>query len=253
MFSETFEELLDELEGLDYEIFWSHERPLPECFNEPLDKVLKDPTVFAVLFCEDDMIPPKGILKKMFEQNYPVVALDYPFKNNGDSTMLHDPEGNVIYSGTGFLLVAKSILERMSKPIFRTDTAWDIAITLDNKMVIWPRKLKKIAYGLHDVYFGMILFSAGVPIHDAGITAGQRKLVELGKKGVNNGAHKIKELKFVGRDLVIKTFNEDNIDKFKTALGRVKTIEVLDHIPEFITYEDGQAVPKFKNEPYQIV
>jgi hypothetical protein len=104
MFSQTFEELLGELEGFDYEIFWAHGRPLPDCFNEPTEEALSDSSIFAILYVEDDMIIPKGILKKMFEQNYPVVALDYPFKDNGDSTMLHDPAGNVIYSGTGFLL-----------------------------------------------------------------------------------------------------------------------------------------------------
>ena len=61
MFSETLEELLNELEGFNYEIFWAHERPLPECFNEPTEEALKDPEVFAVLFVEDDMIIPKGM------------------------------------------------------------------------------------------------------------------------------------------------------------------------------------------------
>jgi hypothetical protein len=253
MFSETLEELLGELEDFDYEIFWAHGKSLPDCFNEPLEKVLADPTVFAVLFCEDDMIIPKGILKKMFDQNYPVVALDYPFKDNGDSTMLHDPAGNVIYSGTGFLLCAKAILERMPKPVFRTDTAWDIAIRADDHMFLWPRKLKKIAYGLHDVYFGLMLFSNGIPIHDLNVTAGQRKLVALGKSQVNAGSHAIKELKYVGRDLVIKTLNEENIDRFKVALAKVKAIEVMDRIPDFITYEEGQAVPKFRDQKYQIV
>jgi hypothetical protein len=30
MFSETFEELLNELEDFDYEIFWAHGLPLPD-------------------------------------------------------------------------------------------------------------------------------------------------------------------------------------------------------------------------------
>jgi hypothetical protein len=243
MFSQTLEELLRELEGFDYEIFWSHGRPLPECFNEPLERILADPSVYAVLLCEDDMILPRGILRKMFAMNYPAVALDYPFKSDGDSTMLHDPEGNVIYSGTGFLLCARLILEAMPKPVFRTDTAWDIAVKRNNHMVLWPRKLNKIAYGLHDVYLGMMLFSNGIPIRDLGITAGQRKLVRLGQKETNNGAHQIEELTNPGRDMVIKTVNEDNIEKFKRALSRVSAVEVLDRIPEWITYEEGQAVP----------
>lgn len=252
MFSETFEELLNELEGFNYEIFWSHGKSLPDCFNWPLEMVLADPTVFAVLFCEDDMIIPKGILQAMFDAKYPVIALDYPFKNDGDSTMLHDPEGSVIWSGTGFLLVAKAILERMPKPVFRTDIAWDCFIKGD-RLVLWPRKLNKVAYGLHDVYFGLTLFSAGVPIHDLSLAAGQRKLVALGQKETNDGAHQIKELTEVGRDMVIKTLNEAHIGKFKNALARVNTVEVMTDIPDFITYVDGQAVPKEVGVEFEIV
>lgn len=240
IFSETLEELLRELKGFNYKIFWAHKRPLPECFNEPVEKALKDPEVFAVLLCEDDMIIPKGILKKMFARNYPVVALDYPFKKDGDATMLHDPAGNAIYSGTGFILIAKQVLERLPKPIFRVDTAWDTMIKGDT-LVFWPRKLNKIAYGLHDVNLGITLFANNVPIKPMLKTAGQRKLVKLGQPNVNKGAHKIKELTKVGRDLVIKTTKKDNNFKYYQALARVKKVEVMDHIPPYIGYKDGQA------------
>lgn len=240
MFSETLEELLRELKDFDYKLFWAHKRPLPECFNEPVEKALKDPEIFAVLLSEDDMIIPKGILKKMFAQNYPVVALDYPFKNDGDATMLHDPAGNAIYSGTGFILIAKQILERLPKPIFRVDTAWDTMIKGDT-LVFWPRKLNKVAYGLHDVNLGINLFANNVPIKPMLKTAGQRKLVKLGDKNVNKGAHDIKKLTKVGRDIVIKSNFSDNHFRYKRALERVKNVQIMDTIPDFIEYVDGQA------------
>lgn len=240
MFSETFEELLGELKDFDHKFFWAHGKSLPDCFNEPVEAALKDSEIYAVLICEDDMIIPKGILKRMFARNYPVVALDYPFKNDGDSTMLHDPEGNAIYSGTGFILIAKPILEALPKPIFRTDTAWDTMIKGD-ALVFWPRKLTQVAYGLHDVNLGIILFANSLPIKPLLRTAGQRKLVKLGQSHTNNGAHEIKKLTKVGRDLVIKTVDEQNIYKYREALARVKTVEIMDHIPEFIEYVDGQA------------
>jgi hypothetical protein len=243
IFSETFEELLGELEGMYYEIYWSHEKSLPACFNDPTEQALADLEVFAILLCEDDMIIPKGILKKMFAKNYPIIALDYPFKADGDSTMLHDPQGDVYWSGTGFLLVAADILRQMEKPIWRTDTAWDTFIGKD-VLYFWPRKLNKIAYGLHDVNFGMTLYSAGLPIKTMVKTAGQRKLVRLGEKTTNNGAHEIKKLTKVGRDLVIKTIDPVAIDKFRGAMNRVKTVEIMDHIPDWITYVDGRAVLK---------
>lgn len=249
MFSETYEELLNELEGLNYIIYWAHERPLPECFNEPTELALANPNVYAVLIVEDDMIIPKGILKKMFKQNYPVVALDYPFKNNGDSTVLNDPNGFAYWSGTGFLLVARQVLEAFPKPIWRTDTAYDTMIKGD-ALIFWPRKLKKIAYGLHDVHFGMVLYSQGLPVKMMAKTAGQRKLVALGEKNVNNGAHQIKELTKVGRDMVIKSMDERSIDIFKRGLSRVKRVQILDAIPDYIEYVDGQATLKGEDAEY---
>lgn len=242
MFSQTLEELLGELEGFNYEIFFAHGKSLPECFNEPTERALADPDVYAVLFCEDDMILPKGILKEMFDLNYPVVALDYPFQQNGDSTMLHDPEGNAYWSGTGFMLVAKGVLESMEKPIWRTDTTWDPFIDKDT-IYFWPRKLDKIYYGLHDLNFGLLLYSAGLPVKPAKRTGGQRKLVELGGRGTNNGAHKINELTQVGRDLVSGMIDPENADLFRGALNRIQNVKILTEKPSWISYDD-------KNQPY---
>ena len=242
LFSETFEELLMELEGFNYEIFWAHERPLPECFNEPTERVLADPDVFAVLIVEDDMIIPHGILKEMFAMNYPVVALDYPFKQDGDSTVLHDPEGNAFWTGTGFILISKAILRQMEKPIWRTDRTFDPFIDTDT-IHFWPRKLDGVYYGLHDLNFGLVLYSAGVPIKVMERTAGQRKLRELGKKHSNNGAHDIYEITKVGRDVVSGMVDRENVELFKGALNRVRSVKFWEDIPPFISYDED-------NQPY---
>lgn len=242
MFSETFEELLGELEGFNYEIYWSHGKGLPECFNEPTERILKDKNVYAVLYVEDDMIIPKGILKKMFAVQYPVVALDYPFQQQGDATTLHDPKGMAFWTGTGFLLVAKSVLKQMEQPIWRTDTTFDPFIDKDT-IHFWPRKLDKIYYGLHDLRFGLLLYSAGMPIYTMEQTAGQRKLVNLGEKGTNNGAHEVLELTEVGRDLVSGMITPENSEMFRGALNRVKNVKIWDKIPPFISYDKD-------NQPY---
>lgn len=242
MFSETFEELLRELEGFNYEIFWAHGKGLPQCFNDPTEQALKDKDVFALLFCEDDMIIPKGILKDMFATNYPVVALDYPFQQQGDATVLHDPKGYAYWSGTGFLLVAKGVLEQMEKPIWRTDTTFDPFIDKDT-IHFWPRKLDKIYYGLHDLRFGLVLYSAGLPVLPMARTAGQRKLQKMGTPGVNEGAHEIMELTDVGRDLVSGLITPENSEMFRGALNRVRNVKIWEDTPPFISYDDN-------NQPY---
>lgn len=239
MFSETLEELLGELEGFNYEIFWSHAKGLPECFNEPTEKALADPDVFAILYCEDDMILPKGILKEMFAVKYPVTALQYPFKYNGDSTCLHDPEGMAYFTGTGFMLVAKAILEQVEKPIWRTDTTFHQFIDKDT-IHWWPYKLSKIAYGLHDLYFGIMLYSSGVPIYPMVKTAGQRKLVKLGEKHTNNGSHNIQELTRTGKNIVTGMIDEENANLFLGAMNRVKHTKIWTETPPFISYDEEE-------------
>lgn len=239
MMSETLEELLRELRDFNYQIYWSHGKSLPDCFNEPTEKALKDKDVFAVLFCEDDMILPKGILRKMFSMNYPAVALDYPFRQNGDSTCLHDPSGFAYWTGTGFLLVAKSVLKQMEKPIWRTDTTYEQFIDKDT-MHWWPRKLHDVHYGLHDLRFGLILYSNEVPVYPMPETAGQRKLRKLGKPGTNNGAHEIDELTEVGRDVVSGKIDPENVQELFGALNRMKRVKFWEDTPPFISYDENE-------------
>lgn len=242
MFSETLEELLNELSEFEHEIFWAHGKSLPECFNEPTERALSDPSVYAVLFCEDDMILPKGILKRMFAMNYPVVALDYPFQTDGDSTCLHDPQGFAYWTGTGFLLAAREVLDQMEKPIWRTDRTFDPFIDKDT-IHFWPRKLDKVFYGLHDLNFGMVLYSAGMPVLPMKETAGQRKLVKLGEKHTNKGMHDIKRLTVVGRDLVSGMIDPENSAMFRGALNRIKNVKFWEDTPPFISYNED-------NQPY---
>lgn len=242
--SETFEELLDELNSVEveYEIFFAHARPLPECFNEPTERALADKRVFAVLFVEDDMIIPKGVLRRMFEVEYPVTALDYPFKQNGDSTCLRDPEGFAYWTGTGFMLVSRAVLESLPKPIWRTDQTFDPFVDKDT-IHFWPRKLDKVYYGLHDLNFGLILYSAGMPVLPMQQLAGQRKLVKLGDKNTNHGMHEIELLTEVGLNVVSGLVEQSNVELFLGAMNRVRNVKFWTETPPFISYDKD-------NQPY---
>lgn len=240
LFSESFEELLRELKPFDHKIYFAHGKPIPDCFNVPLERALKDPEVTDVLFVEDDMAIPKGILKKMVDGHWLACALDYPFKNDGEATILHDPAGYALYSGTGFLLVNRLLLDKMPKPIMRTDLAWDVRIQ-KGVLYMWPRDVSKIkTYGLHDINFGLTLWTNGYPIVPV-TTCGQRKLIALGQPGTNHGAHIIKTLTKVGIDNITKTDDEENKLKWVAALSTVKHVEILSDIPDDIEIVDGQA------------
>lgn len=247
VFSESFEELLRELKPFDHKIFFAHGRPIPQCFNEPLEKALDDDSITHILFAEDDMALPRGILQKMVDGGWLACALDYPFKKDGEATILHDPEGFALYSGTGFLLVDRALLDKMPRPIMRTDLAWDLRIQ-KHVLYMWPRDVSKVkTYGLHDINFGLTLWTNGYPIVPVA-PCGQRKLVALGRQGTNSGAHIIKVLSKVGIDNITKTDDDEMRLKWIAALSQVKSIEILDKIPEDIEIVDGQARLKGGND-----
>lgn len=187
-FSQTCEELLENLQGFGYDIFFSHKRPIPECFNEPLKQALRGPYTHY-WFVEDDMILPKDTLKKLLAEDVPAVACDYPVSYEGKASMFRDPVGNAIYGGTGCLLVTKQFLKAYKQPIFRTDVAWDTK--MGDRFEAEPRKIKGDLYGLHDVTFGLLAYQRGKPIKVAKFNCGQRKLKALGQTGTNNGEHLI--------------------------------------------------------------
>lgn len=185
-FSQTCEELLDNLQGLNYEIFFAHGLDIPECYNAPLKRALRGPyTHFWIV--EDDMILPKGVLKELLRANVQAICCDYPVSKQGKAAVYRDPAGDVIYGGVGCLLMTKKFLKKYKQPIFRTDVVWDVKI--GERFEATPRKIRGDLYGLHDVTFGLLACGRGEPIKLSKITCGQRKLIALGQSGTNNGEH----------------------------------------------------------------
>lgn len=187
-FSETCEELLNNLQGFDYDLFFAHGLPIPNCFNEPLERALHGPYTHFWLV-EEDMILQKDTLKKLLQAKAPAICCDYPVSREGKASVYRDPDGNAIYGGTGCLLVTREFLEAYQKPIFRTDIIWDMNI--GERLEMTPRKIKGSVYGLHDVTFGLQAYYQGTPIKVSEVQCGQRKLLALGQSGTNNGEHMI--------------------------------------------------------------
>lgn len=223
-FSETADELLQNLQGFDYDIFFSHEQPIPDCFEGPTREALKG-SYTHVWYAEDDMKLPTGILKAMLAADVPVATCDYPVNKKGQGATFKDGEGRVIYSGTGCLLVKRAVFDKISKPYFRTDIRWSatnygdfirlMAMRVDNPTLE--------GYGLHDVNFGIKLWQAGIPISEIA-QIGQRKLVKLGQAGSNNGAHYIEEWVKVSPNVLLKKFR----GMPKQEIGKLVSVKVKD-------------------------
>lgn len=200
IFSQTADEILQNLAGTDHKFFFAHGLPLPECFEQPTLKALAEPDVTHLWFVEDDMILPPDILMKMLAMDVAAVTADYPTTDYGGGAVFK-VKGRIIFAGTGCTLVKREVFDELKPPYFRTDICWNVKNYGDYiRIIAVPRGGVLDGYGLHDVNFCMNLFRLEIPIHDVGVVVGQRKLVELGKAGSNHGAHKIAEWRKVKKD-----------------------------------------------------
>lgn len=200
MFSQTADEILQNLKGVPHRFFFAHRKPLPDCFEEPVNLALEDPEVTHLWLVEDDMILRPTILREMLDESVAVVTVNYPTTDKGNAAVL-SVKGQVIYGGTGCVLVKREVFDELKRPYFRTDIIWIPKNKGDYIKFMGMKKTEHATdYGLHDVNFYMDLYRLGIPVHTLKNPVGQRKLIALGKAGSNNGAHVIEEWKKVEKD-----------------------------------------------------
>lgn len=200
IFSETAEEILANVKGIAHKFFFSHKKPLPECFEEPVNRALADETITHLWLVEDDMILAPDTLKQMLDMDVAVVTVNYPTSSKQDAAVL-TIKNRIIYGGTGCTLVKREVFDELKKPYFRDDIVW-IPKNMGDciKFTAQKKTDNNHGYGLHDVNFYMNLYRLEIPVHKLDITAGQRKLLALGKSGSNDGAHQIEKWTKVKKD-----------------------------------------------------
>ena len=203
MFSQTADEILQNLRGLPNKFFFSHGKPIPDCFEEPTKAALADPEVDYLWFIEDDMILKPTILSEMLATGKAVVTADYPI-NTDNRGAIFEVKRRIIFCGTGCLLVKRAVFDELQAPYFRTDIRWNIKNFGDYLKLTGHKVADTDGYGLHDVNFCMNLYRRNIPIHKISKTLGQRKLIALGKAGTNDGAHQIEEWRKVTKNHLLK-------------------------------------------------
>lgn len=219
VFSRTAEELLTNLQGFKHEIFFSHKKPIPECFNDPLEWALQDKEVTHIWIVEDDMVLPPNILQEMVAQDKAVVAVDYPVNKDGRGSVF-TVKKQIIFCGTGCLLVKREVFDELKRPIFRTDIRWRMK-NYGDFIKMSSHQVEEEGYGLHDINFCMALYERGIPIHELPIKLSQRKLISLGKAGSNNGAHNIEIWSKIKKDHLLKTIKSWPAEKY----GKLITVD----------------------------
>ncbi len=202
VFSQTVEEILREFTSVEceWQIFWSHMRPIPACFNEATERALDHDRNFTHFwFVEEDMGLPEGILANMLKRDAHAITADYPVTTQPSGTILRDREtGKAYFTGCGCLLVKRQVLESFDRPIWRSNIEWTIKKKRKEMHITSRERTEeeiKTIYGFQDIDFGIRLFlmSKSIEIYDDQV-CWQRKLSNLGRQNNNfYGYHSIIE------------------------------------------------------------
>ncbi len=237
MFSETADEILKNLKGIPHKIFFSHGKPIPECFTSPTNRALIDEDVTHLWFVEDDMVLKPNTLKKMLEADANVVTCDYPVTKDGRGSVFYDKGGRVVFCGTGCLLVKRRVFDNLRIPYFTDKVRWSVLNYGESIKLTASENPDGEGYGLHDITFSIKLWNAGVMIKVLPIKLGQRKLIALGKAGSNNGQHNIEVWKKIVKDARLKA-----IIKQPIALGARSKLVTVDTPTGAITTSQKHAI-----------
>ena len=223
IFSETAQEILANLDGVAHKFFFSHGQPIPKCFEQPTNRALLDESITHLWFIEDDTVLPPYTLKRMIDQFANVVTCDYPITKDGRGSVFYNQAGNVVFCGTGCMLVKREVFDSLKAPYFTDKIRWTMLNYGEAVKLIASKNPNHDGYGLHDITFCIKLWKTGILIKVLDIKLGQRKLIELGKSGSNNGAHKIEIWKKIIKNKRLKELQQQPI-----ALGAKTKLVTVD-------------------------
>ena len=163
--SRMMEAVDQNLEGVDHVKIYSHDRPIPESFNDLTRQFLETDCDFA-WFVEEDIVPPQGALAVMFETDAAIAFVDYPLKNFPDRPCFGTYRSRLIWVGLGCTLVRRAVFEKLEHPWFESQWKY-VAVHKgsahgDPKVMIVPDPDRP--YGGQDLFFCYKALESGFDI-----------------------------------------------------------------------------------------
>lgn len=181
-----------EAHGNVWRSFFTHDLPIPDCFNRVCRNAYDwGADLFWIL--EEDIQLSYAIADLMgaIADGADVAVMDYPMDVPGEDKItwgvVRDGAGRIAWCRTGCILFRRKCLDAMPEPWF----------TLRGRIVKpgiveWQSE-ETSGYGA-DVGFTSQLIQLGFKIHEVDIPCRHLRVVEMGQSGVNSGCHRIEAL-----------------------------------------------------------
>lgn len=170
------------LEGRDFKLFLTHDKPIPDCFNDLTERAIEWGATH-IWYVEEDMAFPKDTLDRLINSKAAVATIDYPVS---DKYNVVDQEDGVYNKfGTGCTLIEVTTFGRAGRE-WRSDISY---ILPDWR----PIQTKGREYGQQDVDFAQRCKQAGVTVKVVG-KGNQYRVIKQGEGHTNQGWHEIRTI-----------------------------------------------------------
>lgn len=168
-----------------FKIFRSSGIRLPEAQNILVKNALSDPEISHLWFIEEDTVPPDGCFRSLFNVVEGISFIDYGV--NGWSCSARTRNDEIVWCGMGCTLVKRYVFDKVGDPWFRSDKQFRL------NDGVWVDINSDRAYGGQDIWFCLNAKQKGVRIKQIPGECRHLGIESLGKPGVNNGAHVVRE------------------------------------------------------------
>ena len=185
--SRVIERLLPTYDRTDSKIFFTHDKGIPDCFNDLTQRALEW-GADILWFIEDDNGIEDDTYDKMIKyiDEYPVVTHNYPI--NPTHNVIQDKDDRLFF-GTGCTMIRRDILEG-----YTWQAKYNYALP-DYRRIEIPEKARSRMYGMHDIEFAVYCYNNKIPIKALREHIAHYKVEEMGDMHKNKGWHIIYDIR----------------------------------------------------------
>lgn len=182
-----YDALINAKSSIDHcNLFFSHDNPIPECFNDPLQEAMRDTKYDTFIILEEDVLIKPDTIIKLIDSMAHIAAVDYPLEEK----MCVDTSMGYTLAGTGCMLLTREVIEKVG--LFRTTQAYSWPALEPLPVDSEEDALK--AYGRQDIDFCIRAQDAGYKIVIADTVDHLRVKSQIGMSKTNDGCYDIVKL-----------------------------------------------------------
>jgi len=188
-----------ELHGHRWRNFWTHDLPIPACFNNVVMRAYNWGADLVWILEEDVVLKSPSIafpaMMATLADGADVAVIDYVMDAPSTGALtwgtIRDGAGRISWTRTGCILIKQQCLDRLPRPWFTLHgRLFDSAGAL-----VWQGGAPS-QYGV-DVEFTHALIQLGFTFQEVEAQCDHLRVIERGAYGTNDGSHKIEALPVV--------------------------------------------------------